>query len=158
MKQIPLSSRKHPGLSATVSADDYERLNAYSWHYNRGYAYRTAYVDGRKTTVRMHREVLNAPSHMEVDHINGDKLDNRRGNLRLVTRAQNQQNQHGARADSGTGIRNVQRRPSGRFSVTVYKDKKAYRFGTYDTVEEATAVARKARKELLPFDSNPSLG
>ena len=46
-KHIPLSSRKHPGLSALVSDEDFDRLRPYRWHYARGYVYRTAYVEAQ---------------------------------------------------------------------------------------------------------------
>lgn len=46
----------------------------------------------------MHRVILNAPKGSEVDHINGDGLDNRRANLRFVTRSQNCRNQRRTKA------------------------------------------------------------
>jgi hypothetical protein len=53
----------------------------------------------------------------EIDHINGDKLDNRIENLRDVTRALNQQNQRAANKGSRTGMRGVSITPAGRFQA-----------------------------------------
>lgn len=58
--------------------------------------------DGER--VLLHRLLMHAPPGMVVDHINGDGLDNRRSNLRLVTREQNGQNQHRGSAALSVGV------------------------------------------------------
>lgn len=47
---------------------------------------------GKQQHILLHREILNAPTGMMVDHINGNTLDNRKSNLRLCTNAENQRN------------------------------------------------------------------
>lgn len=95
MKELSLTH----GRVALVDDEDYERLSAFVWQHAAksdprftGYAVR--YVTENKKTRRvwMHREVLGAPAGLEVDHINGNGLDNRRENLRLATRQQNARN------------------------------------------------------------------
>lgn len=90
MKKIPLTQ----GKSALVDDVDYDFLNQYKWYVlKEDYTY----YAGRKVTISpckqeliiMHRIILNAPNGIEIDHINGDGLDNRRSNLRLCTRSQN---------------------------------------------------------------------
>lgn len=79
---------------AFVDEEDFEKLNKYNWHISsNGYAVHFK-TSGRKYLgiLRMHREIINAPSDKFVDHINGDKLDNRKINLRLATNSQNQAN------------------------------------------------------------------
>lgn len=95
MKNIPLSK----GKFAIVDNEDYERLVAFGkWCISvNGYAVKTFAItkpDGKKSsmTVRMHRIVINAENGIEVDHINGNCLDNRKCNLRLCTRAENSRN------------------------------------------------------------------
>lgn len=85
MKEIPLTD----GLAALVDDEDYERLARYKWSVAWGswYPYAQARVDGKR--VLMHRLLTNAPAGYEVDHVNGHSLDNRRGNLRVVTRQEN---------------------------------------------------------------------
>lgn len=90
-KEIPLSQGKY----AVVDDGDFEWLTQWKWFFAKGYANRTG-SKGRKyrgKDIPMHRQILDAPDGLQVDHINGDTLDNRRRNLRLVTSAQNHWNQ-----------------------------------------------------------------
>lgn len=82
-KEIVLSK----GKVALVDDGDYEMLVATGlrWCINDGYAFNSRLG-------RMHRHLLKPPAGVMIDHINGDKLDNRRENLRLCTNSQNQAN------------------------------------------------------------------
>ncbi len=86
MKSIRLTR----GVVALVDDADYARLSQRKW-FARLCVGRLFYAaSGRwPNTVHMHREILDAPAELQVDHINGDGLDNRRCNLRLATRQQN---------------------------------------------------------------------
>ncbi len=85
------------GLVAMVDPEDFARVSQYSWRAlgkgNTWYAGH-AFSSAPKTYhyELLHRFILNAPPGVEVDHINGDGLDNRRANLRLATTSQNQAN------------------------------------------------------------------
>mgnify|MGYP001062001530 CR=1 FL=1 len=89
---IPLTK----GAVARVDPADYERLTQMgSWCLNSsGYAVHYTKINGRRKTLLMHRLLMDAPRHLQVDHINRDKLDNRRENLRFATRSQNQANKN----------------------------------------------------------------
>lgn len=90
-KSIPLTQ----GKFALVDNEDFEKVNKYKWCFQtRGYAYRHAPAEfySRGCVLYMHRIIMNAPDGIEVDHINGDKLDNRRENLRFANRSQNSRN------------------------------------------------------------------
>jgi hypothetical protein len=111
MKTIPLSR----GLYCVVDAADFERLSQWKWHANhpgsnpsRFYALRNRPVrdGGKRGIVSMHRQILDAPAGIEVDHVNGDSLDNRRANLRLATSSQNHANQ-GKRSKNSSGYKGV---------------------------------------------------
>lgn len=72
--------------------DEDKHLSERSWQLNSvGYPRRTMYVIEGKTyrTALMHREIMKAKKGECVDHINGNKLDNRRSNLRVCTQSQN---------------------------------------------------------------------
>lgn len=99
MKEIPLSQ----GKVALVSDEDFEALNSFKWtatrnskrhHSPKWYAHRKAYREGKRRTVYLHIEVvrrqgIDIPPGLVVDHIDGDSLDCRRENLRVVTHYEN---------------------------------------------------------------------
>lgn len=86
---IPLTK----GAVAIVDEEDYELVSKYKWHLNSmGYAVWRGMVDGKKKTIRMHRLINNTPDGKYTDHINRNRLDNRRCNLRTVTQKENMQN------------------------------------------------------------------
>lgn len=101
-KEILLSKNgKYAGMYvAIVDDEDYEILGNKNWYAEpKGinvYVYRKlnqVEKSGRKTRrISLHRFIMNAPDGMEVDHINGNGLDNRRENLRICTRSENAKN------------------------------------------------------------------
>lgn len=87
MKTISLTK----GKFAIVDDEDYEHLMQWKWYYaSIGYAVRLALPRGSR--ILMHRVILTPPIGMVSDHINGDRLDNRRCNLRVCTYSQNMMN------------------------------------------------------------------
>ena len=90
MKEIPVTG----GLVALIDDADEGLVHGYVWHAHpdKNTVYARAYIRGSfpaEKRVRMHRLILNAPVGQQVDHINGNGLDNRRCNLRLCTNTQN---------------------------------------------------------------------
>lgn len=82
------------GKVVLVDAEDEHIFQQYKWHINDGgYAVWRGNVDGEKKTVRLHRLIAHPPKGLVVDHINRNKLDNRRCNLRCVSQAINANNQ-----------------------------------------------------------------
>src|SRR5262245_1030398 len=106
--KIPLTR----GMVALVDAEDAERVRAYRWcaqlRGKRVYAARSA--GARKALIYMHRMILNVDGtpgiKRQVDHRNGNGLDNRRANLRLCTPSENRVNAP-ASASNTSGVRGV---------------------------------------------------
>lgn len=99
----------------------------------------------------MHRLILDAPRGVEVDHINGNPLDNRRQNLRLANRQLNCRNLHKP-PSSQSGARCVWYRrdqSANRWQVVMKVGNRRKSFGCYPTLEEANAVASAAREKLI---------
>ena len=81
------------GHLVLVDRDDLEMLSHWAWSLDgRGYVQASITAGSRKTTVRLHRLLVLPDPNVEVDHINGDRLDNRRSNLRPCSHAGNQRN------------------------------------------------------------------
>lgn len=81
------------GRFCIVNQEDFDFLNQWHWRLNdQGYAIREETKNGKTKYFRMHRVIIDAPKDFDVDHINQDRLDNRRINLRLCTRSQNTRN------------------------------------------------------------------
>jgi hypothetical protein len=150
MKTIPMSKGNH----AIVDDEDYEWLSKYKWYDSGGYAVTNTYTETGefKSNWRMHRMIMNPPDDKVIDHINGNKSDNRKENLRIVTIRQNTWN---------TGKRNDKNVTSnykgvsyerGRHRVKIgYNDKKE-NIGTFlDEVSAANAYNYYARLHFGEF-------
>ncbi|MCL2932628.1 MAG: hypothetical protein MGG11_10310 [Trichodesmium sp. MAG_R03] len=72
------------GQIVIVDEQDYQELSQYKWYLIDGFAARTIKKDDKRTTIYMHRVIMDAPMGISVYHINHNKLDNQRENLRLV--------------------------------------------------------------------------
>lgn len=144
-----------------VDAADIEWLSQWTWRLQTiGYAVRWGKTrrPNRKTIcLPMHRVIcgLETGDGLEVDHINGDKLDNRRANLRVCTRAENGQNLHitsGASRFRGVSIHGRYWRASARLGGTLHL------LGDYENEIEAARVVDAFRAQHMPFaEPDPAL-
>lgn len=144
MKYITLSQDRQ----TIVDDEDYEELSKYKWHTANGYVVRHV---SSKPDIReyMHRAVNKTPVGLVTDHINGDKLDNRRSNLRAATVSQN-------------GANTLKRRSYGNFSkgVSLHRKTGLWRARLqvkgkpvmckyFKTPEEARVAYQQAAKKLF---------
>jgi hypothetical protein len=144
VKQIQLTK----GLVALVDDEDYERLSSFKWKAHHRYAARNVRRNGKFLTIMMHREILKAPSGMDVDHINGDRLDNRRSNLRLATRSQNTRNRKGNK-NSISGYKGVGWHARCRkWQAAIKTDDKQLYLGLFDAPEDAARAYDAAARNL----------
>lgn len=151
MDRIPL--RKGGEIVGYALVDDCDAyLAERRWRTNaRGYAIRR---EGSSSQF-MHRVImgLERGNPLTVDHINRDKLDNRRANLRIVTLAQNQQNVASQRGSMSRyrGVSWDSERQ--RWIAAVWVDGHCHRLGRFADEDEAGAVAAAFRAEHMPFSS-----
>lgn len=112
-------------------------------------AYAQAWVKdqhGVKRRMTLHRFLMDAPPGQPVDHINGDGLDNRRCNLRLVTREQNQRNR---RARDGRKHKGITQTPAGQWRARIEVEGRSKHLGVFESPEAAGIAYHKAGVELF---------
>lgn len=103
MKTITLRQ----GQTTIVDDDDYEELNQFKWGItHNGYAYRRKVINGVLRRIFIHRVVNKTPDGLSTDHINRDKLDNRKSNLRSATNSLNMLNR-GLASNNQTGFKRL---------------------------------------------------
>lgn len=149
MKEIKLNK----GQVAIVDDADYAFLSQYRWHAKQ--CRNTFYVQVRPrngATMTMHRLLLGAPKGMEVDHIDGNGLDNRRSNLRLCTHAENCRNRRfrtdGVSKYKGVFLNRYPHTPN-KWRASVFCDGKRYNVGSHPTEEAAALAYNKKAKEVF---------
>jgi hypothetical protein len=148
MKLIHLAK----GKVAKVSDEDYEWLNSMSWHCsNKGYARHGNYdkVTKKTKSVYMHRLIMGEPKGLQIDHIDGDKLNNQRENLRIVTQSKNSLNtkvREGKTSSKYVGV--FFNKQNSKWTSSIGVDYKQIYLGLFDTEEEAYKARVKKLSEL----------
>lgn len=152
--RIPLRARDGSVRAyVIVDVDDAEWASRWRWSLVGGYAYRQRTVAGHRQSLYLHRELLGLMlgDGLEADHIDRDRLNCRRANLRILTRATNNQNR-GSRRGSTSPHRGVYwRADRGKWRAEIEIDRRRINLGTFDDEAEAAAAARVARRRLMPY-------
>lgn len=136
------------GKYALVDSEDLEKLSKYKWHYNlRGYAVTNPGTRKEKELILMHRLINNTPVGMQTDHINGNKLDNRKENLRTATSMQNIWNKP-KQSNNTSGYKGVSKvKSSGKWEMQIRAGKQRIS-RRFKTKEEAALAYNKYALEL----------
>jgi len=149
VKKIKLTKNKY----VLVDAEDFDYLNQWKWCYDNNYAIRRQYLKGDKKekrlykTIYMHRLLNDTPLGYDTDHINRNKLDNRKNNLRTVTRSQNCHNRkiHKHNSSGYTGIRFFENKWIAEITVNY---KKIY-LGYFKNIDDAISARHQAERSYL---------
>jgi len=141
MPELVLSS----GERVLVDNEDFDFLNRWKWGLtDKGYVNRTIYKNGMWTKLYLHSLLLEPVDGFEVDHRNGDKLDNRKRNLRYATASQNHANSK-VYKNSMFGLKGVGLH-RGMIRAYIQVDGKAKHLGYFETIEEAALAYNAAAK------------
>jgi len=150
------------GFFAIVDSDMEENLKRFSWCLapDGGTCYALT-VDNDGNNVRMHRHILrvNRGEKVTIDHINGNGLDNRRCNLRIVSRSENQLNRTRPKKKSKNRFRGVVPGMTKDFQVIYRIDGKRHKKNFVSQVEAARFYDDIVMKHYPPGSkTNLSLG
>ena len=132
MKRIPVANGKY---AASVDDQDYEFLRQHRWHINDGYARTWIPSPTGRYRVYMHRLILEPGEKKVTDHVNRDRLDNRRVNLREVSVAENSRNRNRKRNKNGN-FKGTHRRGD-KWVAHIRVEGKLRHLGTFPNEEQA---------------------
>lgn len=138
------------GYQTMVDVADLPLLEGLALHVgNNGYAYfRPPGKEGRNST--LHSLLMGTHPGKHVDHLNGDKLDNRRENLRVVTPQINQVNRKHLNKNNVSGVRGLTwRSRSKRWIVQIGVNRRVHYLGSFADIEDAKRVRRAAELEYF---------
>ena len=144
MKKIKLTQNKY----ALVDDENFEWLDQWKWHYNNGYAMRRKHIKGRKSGIYilMHNLINGTPKGLDTDHVDRDRLNNQRSNLRTVT---HQQNAFNAKLNlrNTSGYKGVSLdKVLNKWKVYIILNDKYIHLGRFLNLEDAILVRAKAER------------
>ena len=138
------------GYEAVIDAADAHLVDKYNWYAATGrktvYGARADCSGPKQRMVRLHRQIMGEPDGLQVDHRDGDGLNNRRSNLRVATNSQNTCNQAIRRSNS-SGYKGVHKHKD-KWRADISRDGRRRFLGLHDTPEAAHAAYCKASAEL----------
>ena len=147
------------GVEFTIDAEDLMFLENRSWHLlthkERLRTYLRGWDSSKKKKVLFHREIMKAEQGVQVDHINGNSLDNRKSNLRVCSHAENIWNRS-AHSNNTSGYKGVSKSDN-KWKACIKKHGKFYYLGVFDTPQEASEAYNSASKQLHEKFSHPSI-
>lgn len=143
--KVPVLCKDGTLLTAWIDLEDVDKVKDRNWSVGSG-GYPVATRNYKHITI--HRLVMKVPKGMVIDHIDGDKLDNRKNNLRICTQQQNKFARHAIRAKSGyKGV--YYQKGNGNWWASIQAECHIYHLGRFDTPEDAALAYNKKATELF---------
>ena len=134
---------------AIIDAEDYEKVICYKWTLsiegrNLAYAKSSLKENGKRKSLSMHRLIMNPPKGLQIDHINGNGLDNRKANMRIVTASQNSCNRRAVKNKKGKCIYKGVNSHMGKWRAYIRISGKLHHLGYFDSQKEAARAYNEA--------------
>lgn len=121
-----------------IDIEDVDKIKNYKWCLSHGYAYNI------KSDIRLHRLIMNCTDDKVVDHINRDRLDNRKSNLRICSQQQNSINR-GIQSNNNSGVVGVYWAKSrNKWCAQIMLNKKNIFLGYYEDMNDAIQARKQA--------------
>lgn len=135
-----------------INLDDVDNCKKHKWHKkhsNNGKHYVFTRINGQP--VRLHRFVLNFYDlKLEIDHINGNSMDNRKNNLRKVTHQKNMQNQRKLPRNNTSGYIGVGwNKLNKKWDAQIKTNKKVFYLGSFEKIEDAIEARKNGEKKYF---------
>jgi len=148
MKKLPLSGKLGKGKFTMVDDEDAARLEEMGVSLctnKRGYVFMTF----NRKTCYLHRFITNAPKGLVVDHINHNKMDNRKCNLRICTQSQNLANQRAKKGGASKYKGVVWHKLSNKWAAQIFCNGSNLYLGTFEKETDAALAYNAKAKELF---------
>lgn len=141
--EIVLYDKENNEIAKTkIDLEDVDKCKNLKWHMHVGY------VANSKMKIFLHRFIIECPDDMIVDHINRDKLDNRKCNLRICTSKENNRNMP-IRKNTTQSIRGVYKSSKNSWVARIKVNGKDIYLGSFKSEEEAINARQKAEIEYF---------
>ena len=122
---------------AKISLEDIDKVRYIKWYKDKhGYAINRTYGS-------LHRYIMDCPDDKVIDHINRDRLDNRRINLRICTAQENQMNKS-KQKNNNSSFPGVSKTYNGKWRARIMLNKKENHLGVFNSFEEAVEARKQA--------------
>ena len=134
------------GDFAIIDAADLPLLDGHTLYLGtNGYVYFSTWEDGRSVPQALHQYLLGKQPGKHIDHISGDKLDNRRANLRVVSHQLNQANRKRLNTNNTSGVRGVRHAADGvRWIAQIMAGGRSLHLGIFIALADAISARRAA--------------
>lgn len=136
------------GGDCLVDDEDYERLIDHKWYKYSGYAVRNSSCK-KKKTVQMHSVIIKKEPWQDIDHIDRNRLNNQKSNLRLCSRSQNNHNSTVRKNNKSTGVKNVTKSRHGNFVVCLWYKGNYHYGGIFKNLSEAADAANALGERVV---------
>lgn len=141
-----INSNTKPQTEFLIDLEDLEKIKTSWWNY--GTIHNGKIYVKNKDCVYVHRFVMNAKKGEQIDHINGNTLDNRKRNLRFCTNSQNASNKE-KQINNTSGYKGVcYDKAKNKWKAQIAKHNKNYFIGLFDNKEQAAIAYNKKAIEL----------
>lgn len=132
-----------------LDEDDFYKLSKNKWYmFSSGYIGRNAIINGKNVTIFIHREIMNPCKENDIDHINRNKLDNRKENLREVSHKKNTENRK-IQNNNNSGYNGVcWSKQKNKWKAQITHNQKHIHLGFFVKIEDAIHARNKKEHEL----------
>jgi hypothetical protein len=167
--ELVITSLKYGILHVFIDKEDYDKVKRIGWSkskcWNKDsnvtpkyYAMGNITVDGKHTSIMMHRYIMNAPKGKSVDHIipvTDEENDNRKEFLRICTQSENRQNYKGINPNNTSGYLGVTwNKREEKWQAYLHGKTKYYNLGLYDNIEDAVAARRAGEEKYFTIHND----